>query len=326
MREHVLAIPSRIPSSSPLLHVRVLHSQVPRLTINSLKQLSEQVQRMQAAQTDEAAPAAAGGFCSWWPCGRRRPADRMTERAPLIQPGAAVPPDEIAAQPSQSQSGLQMSDDFSSAMQPMAQMEHAAATPGDSLHTAAQQTVTEQKEAESLDFATRLRATGVPEPVVRRVMETLKTAGVAWTHPSQELVAPGRIYYLQRLQPPASAGSGAASQSGAAGEAATGEAGGALPSSGSTTSHIMLGMPASAPGQAKKVVTTTLEESQTPGVGRATLITVDDARRYTVQRISPALLRSMILSETMVTDHVVINYRQGILSVRGRGGSGTSGQ
>jgi hypothetical protein len=179
-------------------------------------------------------------------------------------------------------------------------MERASEAPGHAMHAAARATAAEQDAAQTASFEERLRLTGVPEPVVRRVMASLRSAGGAtWADPSQELVAPGRIYYVRQLPPEPPPTPPPQFEELASSKAGGGSGGGAAD---------VRGEPAGGGGAGAGVGVS--------GGGRATLITVDATRRYTVQRISPSELRRMIVSESMVTDHTVTQYRRGILAVR----------
>lgn len=139
------------------------------------------------------------------------------------------------------------------------------------------------------DFAAHLRAAAVPEPIVQRVLDL---TGTNWYDPSQILVPPGRIFYVARTSVVPVAAAGASRATGTTGGSATDGAAVAC------------------------TITLTIDQAETLGT----------ALRYRIRRVTPAQLRRIIMSPTMVTDHALGEYRAKLADLRQRrlaAGAGT---
>jgi hypothetical protein len=191
--------------------------------------------------------------------------------------------------------GLILSDEHSAALQPLASVEEAEHRPDDPLHAAAQQTAAAQAAVlrRLEDFAGRLKAAAVPPPVVRRVLELVTSLKTPWYRPNQVLVAPGCIFLVARAGRGPRHGLHMLRRHTGNAEVATGTA-----ATRGAPDHRE--SDASADGNATDA--------------RSTVITVGSAGpaqlRYVLHRVTPAALDRMVLSPSMVTDHMLGEYRR----------------
>jgi hypothetical protein len=283
--------------------------QVPRLTVVSLKELAIRVTRLQqegklvipravawAATTWEAVARVGKRFSALLrggpqPLATAADGNSTTKgtTAANIQLTSSMSSSGDAVT-SISQSCLVMSDEYSTVMRPFNAMEGAIVEPTNSIYPAAVETRADQLGCMKQqcikclgDFEKRLVATGAPTPIVDKVMRDLRSCDAKWFDSTQQLVAPGRIYYITRV-------------------------------TGSDPEVEVSDHSASLDGlDANKAVT--------PEPGKdATLITVAPGgrsqRQYRSQHVTPAALTNMILSGKMLSDHMLEEYRKCILAVR----------
>lgn len=187
---------------------------------------------------------------------------------------------------------------------------------------AAHQTVAAQEAVSAQSFEERLKQTAVPEPLIRRVLALLSQLGMAWFDPDQQLVPPGRIYYVQRqaglpAQPQAS--------SAAAAEPAAAAAVNGAPASGRPTAPISststtAGGNVTIGSSDKNVTSASLGPANGNGTGRSYDVTISPGTggpqlQYNIRRVSPAVLHGMVLSPFMVSDHMIGEYRRCMAAV-----------
>ena len=232
------------------------------------------------------------------------------------------------------------------------------------LHESLLATEALHSRAQHADLEAALRATAVPEPVVRRVLNMLQVAGLGWADPEQALVVPGCLYHVLRepqLTDPSALAGGTMRTTATAPRALAlpGAPGGGLPQaaappdSRSPTARICAttttttaaaavtaadaAYPVESASRAVAVVAAprsvesgggdaavaavVLPQQQPRGGGTSTTtITVGrpgaQQRRYTIRRVAPSALRHIQLSPTLLSDHMVDEYRQCMVALR----------
>ena len=267
----------------------VTPAQVPRLTLVSLQQLAD---NMAAARSAQPSVPVAGccGCCGGVVAKGETAADGRTVRedqppsaggvepAPPPSPGQATGTPLVATPV-----GMQLSDEYSTVMQPLRPVEEASGQPGAPLHAASALTAAAQQAALAghLDMEARIRAAAVSEPIVRKVMAVMQRSEVPWFEPGQVLVPPGRLIFVDRAEAELAVATGSPAAAPATPAATTG-----------------VGVAVSAD-----------EGARVSGGGRAVMLTVGEAGpsqlRYRLVRVTPAVFNSMVLSKTMLSDHVI---------------------